>query len=227
MRDPLWELSKVFRLRFFYVATRGNIKRLIAVYVFVTSFLGLSVLGGITLLFYWPLLFPSLGPTTFLIFYAPARAMSWPRNCIMGHLSGMVCGFLAFLVLYCFFPEKAMKTEFDLIKILFISGAVGLTALIMVLADILHPPAASTAMIAAAGYFKHPTEVLGFIMALLLLVFEGIIFHRLSGIVYPWWSGDKKEQPPPIRTKIGEVGEISVPKDPYAELAHRLTTRRE
>ncbi|OAQ21488.1 HPP family protein [Thermosulfurimonas dismutans] len=227
MRDFLWEISKIFRLRFFYLVTRGHIKRLTAIYVLITSFLSLMILGGIAFFLSWPLIFPSLGPTAFLIFYAPARAMSWPRNCLLGHLTGMLCGFLIYFIFYCFSPEEAVQSEFGLTKTLFVSGAVGITALAMVLADILHPPAASTAMLSAGGYFKDPIEVLGFVLALVFIVMEGIVIHRLSGIIYPLWKGEKSEEQPFIRTKIGEVGEAPPSDDPYTNLAHRLVNRRE
>lgn len=227
MSDLLWHLSKLFRLRFFYLATKGKVKPLSALYVLIASFLSLTVLGAVAVFFAWPLVFPSLGPTAFLVFYAPARAMSWPRNCVLGHLLAMACGFAFYFLLVWFFPEKALSPHFGLSKALLVSLAVGLTGLIMVLTDILHPPAASTAMLAAAGYFQEPLQVLGFILGLFLIVAEGVVIHRLAGIIYPWWRGEKSAEQPFIKTKIGEVGEEPPSDDPYARLAHRITTRRD
>ncbi|HIE32460.1 MAG TPA: HPP family protein [Thermodesulfobacteriaceae bacterium] len=230
MSDFWWELSKLFRIRFFYLATKGHIKKLTALYVLITGFLSLAVLGAVSYFFSWPLVFPSLGPTAFLIFYAPAKAMSWPRNCVLGHLIAMVCGWLTYLLFLWLFPEKAIHTQFGaqfgLAKTLFVSGAMAITALLMVLFEVLHPPAASTAMLAAGGYFENYMDVLGFILALFLLLIEGIVLHRLAGIIYPLWKIKGQREEPAIRTKIGEVGKVSS-DDPYATLAHHLVTKRE
>ncbi len=227
MKDVLWEISKLFRLRFFYLATRTSVKRLTALYVLITGFLSLSLLGSVAYFLNWPLVFPSLGPTAFLIFYAPARPMSWPRNAILGHLSALAWGLIAHFLMLRFFPQEATNPVFDLIKTLSVSGAMAVTALCMVFFDLLHPPAASTAMLAAAGYLRTLPEALGFILALFLLTAVGYLFHRMAGIVYPLWRGSTRTEDLPIRTKIGEVGEASTEEDPYARLAHRLTTRRD
>ena len=81
-------------------------------------------------------------------------------------------------------------------------------------------------MLAATGYFDTPGKVLGLALALFLLSLEGIILHRLAGIIYPLWRDKGLAEEPPIKTKLGEVGEAAS-DEPYARLAHRLTTRRD
>ncbi len=226
MSGLLWQLAKLSRLRFFYLVSRGEARRITALYVLVASFVSLSTLGAVAYFLNWPLIFPVLGPTAFLIFYSPARAMAWPRNCILGHLSALLCGLAAHLLLLWLFPEKLNAAQFNLTETIFASGAMALSALIMVFFHVLHPPAASTAMLAATGYFDSPARVLGLSLALILLSLEGIILHRLAGIIYPLWKDRSLTEDPPIRTKLGTVGETAS-DDPYARLAHRLTTRRD
>ncbi len=226
MKDYLWEISKLFRLRFFYLATKTSAKRITAFYVLLTGFLSLSVIGAVAYLLNWPLLFPSLAPTAFLIFYAPARPMSWPKNALLGHLIALVTGFLFFLILKELFPKEVVASELDITKTVLVSAAVAVSALLMVCLDILHPPAASTAMFAAAGYFENPAEVVGFLVALAILVAEGIVFHKVAGIVYPVWKDEASSEGAPVKTKLGELSETPADQDPYAKLAHKITTRR-
>lgn len=42
-----------------------------------------------------PLIFQSLGPTAFLIFYTPHAPSAAPKNALIGHLIGVVAGYLA------------------------------------------------------------------------------------------------------------------------------------
>ncbi|RUM88544.1 MAG: hypothetical protein DSZ24_03355 [Thermodesulfatator sp.] len=223
----LWEIAKLGRWRFFYQATRRDVRKLTAFYVLLGSFLSLSTLGLAAYFLNWPLIFPALGPTAFLIFYSPARSMSWPRNCFMGHLLALACGIGTYLLLLEYCPEVLANKAFTLTEILFVCGAVALTGLLLVLFHLQHPPAAATAMLATAGYFSSTKTILGFVLALLLLPLEGYLFHRASGVIYPLWTIPEEKEEPPIRTKLGEVGEGAHLSDPYARLAHRLTTRRD
>ncbi|WP_168719022.1 HPP family protein [Thermosulfurimonas marina] len=221
-----WEIAKLFRWRFFYQATRWDVRKLTALYVLSGSFLSLSTLGFAAYFLNWPLIFPALGPTAFLIFYSPARSISWPRNSLLGHLLALACGLGAYFLLVWLFPEALKAESFTLTEIFLVCGAVALTGLLLVLFNLQHPPAAATAMLAAAGYFSSPENILGFLLALILLLLEGLFLHRLSGVVYPLWTIPGEKEEPPIRTKLGEVGEGGHLSDPYARLAHRLTTRR-
>ena len=45
-----------------------------------------------------PFVFPSLGPTAFLLFYTPLLPASSPRNTIGGHAIGAAAGYLALVV---------------------------------------------------------------------------------------------------------------------------------
>jgi CBS domain-containing membrane protein len=62
-----------------------------ASYVSINSFITialLSLLAGVT---GSPFVFPSLGPTAYLFFFAPMGKSSRPRHSILGHAIGLVC----------------------------------------------------------------------------------------------------------------------------------------
>ena len=69
-----------------------------ALYVFVNSFLTIGALALLALVSRNPFVFPSLGPTAYLLFFSPLSKASSPRNTIFGHAIGLICGYGAFVV---------------------------------------------------------------------------------------------------------------------------------
>ncbi|MFM8894790.1 MAG: HPP family protein [Actinomycetales bacterium] len=68
--------------------------RVVAGTAITTTILGLAAAGLAE-----PLIFPSLGPTIFLLLFLPLNVMSAPRNVIAGHGIGMASGYLALGIL--------------------------------------------------------------------------------------------------------------------------------
>lgn len=67
-----------------------------ATYVFFNGFLTIAILALLGVVTNSPFVFPSLGPTAYLFFFTPLSNASSPRNTILGHGIGLVCGFAAF-----------------------------------------------------------------------------------------------------------------------------------
>ncbi len=88
----LWKLSKILRFRFWFLATRTDARLLSYIYLLATCFLAVMSLGIAARFCSVNLIFPSLGPTIFMQFYAPSSPMSSPRNTIVGHLIGCLVG---------------------------------------------------------------------------------------------------------------------------------------
>ena len=65
-----------------------------SVYVFVNGFVTIGVLALLALVSRNPFVFPSLGPTAYLLFFSPLGRTSSPRNTIFGHAIGLVCGYV-------------------------------------------------------------------------------------------------------------------------------------
>src|SRR5215469_5896757 len=68
-----------------------------SVYVFVNGFITIGVLALLAIVSRNPFVFPSLGPTAYLLFFSPLGRTSSPRNTIFGHAIGLVCGYAAFV----------------------------------------------------------------------------------------------------------------------------------
>ena len=76
-------------------------------YVCINGFITialLALLGGVT---GSPFVFPSLGPTAYLIFFTPLHKAASPRNAVAGHAIGLICGYWAFWItgMHAFSPQ--------------------------------------------------------------------------------------------------------------------------
>ena len=71
---------------------RHDSRTVIGTYVLINSAISIALLAGIAALTKQPFVFPSLGPTAFLLFYAATSAQAAPRNVFCGHLIGVLTG---------------------------------------------------------------------------------------------------------------------------------------
>src|SRR5665213_4064443 len=75
-----------------------------AVYVSANGFITIGLLALFALLTGSPFVFPSLGPTAYLFFFSPLSEVSSPRNTILGHAIGLICGYAAFALVVASSP---------------------------------------------------------------------------------------------------------------------------
>ena len=218
--ECLWFLGRLARLRFWYLAKSGN-PLVFYTALGLNSALAIFILGYIAQLTAWPLIFPSLGPTIFLAFYSPHRAISAPKNALLGHLLGGVVGTVFYLV---FKQLQLLGEGFDLAHVFCAALTVGITGSLMVFLEVLHPPAASTALLAALGYFDNLVQFAGLMSGLLLLIFQAKLFHYLEGIDYPWWSTREKETMVLKAKGFSLTPHTKEPQD-LSELTQRLVSK--
>lgn len=134
-----------------------------------------------------PFMFPSLGPTIFILFFAPLGVQAAPRNVILGQGLGLACGYFALLV---FGLSNAPADVFDLSwsRIGSVTLALTLTSALMVWSGFTHAPAGATTLIVALG-LVHTLPHLGImVLAILLVVAIAFIINRLAGFQVPLWS---------------------------------------
>ena len=223
-----WEIGKLGRVRFWYLATRVNVKALTAVFVLIACSISMVIMGFGAYLTSWPFIFPSLGPSTFLCFYSPSSSMAAPRNMILGHGMGAVVGFGIYRLSSVLIPPSVNGTLW-----LFLAPALalGIVGMLMVVTGVLHPPAASTTMIASMGLMPDWYAVLVVVGAVSMIAMQAWVMHRFAGIKYPIWRSHDDETHY-ITTVLGNVilehsgeGEEEKP-DPFAALSSQLATRR-
>jgi CBS domain-containing membrane protein len=67
-------------------------------YVLINSAISIAILAAMAALTKQPFVFPSLGPTAFLLFYAALGAQAASRNVFCGHLIGVLAEYLALVI---------------------------------------------------------------------------------------------------------------------------------
>lgn len=161
-------------------------RRSLGLYVMVSAAFTACLLAGLDHVVHEPFIFPSLGPTIFILYFAPLSAQAAPRNVIGGQLIGIGCGYLALLV---FGLQDARADVFDLStpQIGAATLALSLTAGLMIWTGLLHAPAAATTLIVALG-LVHTVPHLGILFAavILVVVVAGLI-NRGVGFPNPLW----------------------------------------
>jgi CBS domain-containing membrane protein len=143
-----------------------------------------------------PLVFPSLGPTAFMLFYQPTSAAACPRNAVLGHLIGIVAGYVSLRIFGLEHAAPALTGGITWAWIGSASLSLALTSGVMVWMRVPHPPAGATTLIVSLGILPRPTQLVALFAAILLLVLQGLFINRLAGVPYPIW-GPRPSRPVP------------------------------
>src|SRR5579872_1470360 len=159
-----------------------------SVYVFVNGFVTIAVLALLALVSRNPFVFPSLGPTAYLLFFSPLGKTSSPRNTIVGHAIGLICGYGAFVVTGAGALPFGAHSGIFWPRILSAALSLSATGAFMVLLDVSHPPAGATTLIVSLGIISKPRELIIIEVAVFLLVAQALVINRLAGLPYPLWS---------------------------------------
>jgi CBS domain-containing membrane protein len=133
------------------------------------------------------LVVPSLGPTAFLIFDFPRRQSASPRNAVFGHAIGIGAGYLSLVVFGLGRAPSALHGGVSIERAAAAALSIGLTAGLMALLNLPHPPAAATTLIVSLGFVTRPEEFGALMGGVVIIVAEGFLLDRLAGLRYPVW----------------------------------------
>ncbi|MEO6761815.1 MAG: HPP family protein [Candidatus Saccharimonadales bacterium] len=125
--------------------------------------------------------FPSLGPTAVLFFTSPRSEASKPKNALIGHGIGILCGYFGLLVTGLTHTPSVIDGGVTLPRVVAASLALALTGAIMIIARTPHPPAGATTLIIALGFITQPFSLFIIELAVLLMVGQAMVINRLSG----------------------------------------------
>jgi CBS domain-containing membrane protein len=178
-------LAVRFRLR--RLEQRHDSRLVLGVYVLVGSAISIGIVATIAALSKQPFLFPSLGPTAFVLFIDAQGTQSAPRNVFCGHLIGVLAGYLA-LVSFGLTMAKPDLTDVTAPRIGAAMLCLCLTASLMVWLHVPHPPACSTTLMVGLGLMRTPAQLGVLMIAVVVLIAEGTIINRLAGVPYPLWA---------------------------------------
>lgn len=159
-----------------------------AAYVGVNGFITIALLALLALATGSPFVFPSLGPTAYLFFFSPLAEASSPRNTILGHAIGLLCGYAAFALTAAYTPPFAVHGGVHLSRVLAAAFSLSATGAFMALFRVSHPPAGATTLIVSLGIISQPKELVIIEIAVVLLTVQALAINRLAGIPYPLWS---------------------------------------
>lgn len=162
-----------------------------ALYVLVNGFITIALLALLAVITDSPFVFPSLGPTAYLLFISPLSENSSPRNTIIGHAIGLICGYGAFLVSGDAAIPFAAHAGVHGSRILAAALSLSATGAVMVLLKAGHPPAGATTLIVSLGIISKPRELVIIEIAVFLLVAQALVINRLAGLNYPIWKSNE------------------------------------
>jgi CBS-domain-containing membrane protein len=176
------------RLRLPALVERHSRLWILGLFALVNGVLSIGLMAAVALATGAPFVFPSLGPTAFLLFYTPTQPAASPRNAIGGHLIGVTAGYLALVVFGLTDRGPALAAGVEWANVAAAALSLGLTSGAMVWLGVPHPPAGATTLIVSLGILRHPWELAVLMLGVALLVAQGIVINRLAGIDYPLWA---------------------------------------
>jgi CBS domain-containing membrane protein len=154
----------------------------------VAGTVSITLIGLVAIATAQPFVFPSLGPTAFLIFDAPRAPDSCPRNALFGHLVGVACAFASLAAFRLIGEPSAMVAGVTPARAIAAGLSLGLTSGIMTWLRVRHPPACATTLIVGLGILARPDQLLILMLGVTALVALGFVLNHLAGVDYPRWS---------------------------------------
>jgi len=186
MSDVLRGLLR--RLRLPALTERHGTRAVLGIFAFINGLVSIGIMSAAAALTGQPLIFPSLGPTAFLLFYTPRAPTASPRNTIIGHLIGVVAGYVSLVVFGLTDHGPAFAEGVTWARVGAAALSLALTSGFMVWLLAPHPPAGATTLIISLGIMPRPSQHAFLMLAVALLVLQGLVINRSAGIDYPMWK---------------------------------------
>lgn len=190
---------------------RHDRRSVIAVFAFVNGLLSMAVMSAVAWVTGQPFVFPSLGPTAFLLFYTPLAPSSSPRNTICGHGIACAAGYGALAVFGLLGAGPTVEGGMSPARIGAAAVSLAVTAGAMAWLSLAHPPAGATTLIVSLGILRTPGQLGVLMLGVLIISAQGVLINRAAGLDYPWWT--------PRRRVPGRPGMVPPPPadPPWAE----------
>jgi CBS-domain-containing membrane protein len=175
------------RFRIPALTRRHDDTHVMGLFAGVNGLIAIAVMSAVAWATRQPFVFPSLGPTAFLLFYTPTNPAASPRNTIFGHAIGVAAGYSALVIFGLTDDPPALATEVTSGRIGAAAVSLALTSAFMVWLRAPHPPAGATTLIVSLGILREPDQLGILMLAVVVLTAQGFTINRLAGIDYPWW----------------------------------------
>jgi CBS domain-containing membrane protein len=159
-----------------------------AAFVFLNSFVTIGLLSGLAAVTNTPFVFPSLGPTAYLFFFAPLGRSSSPRHAILGHAVGLICGYGAYVVMGSHGFAAVSLGGASWREVMAAALSLAATGAVMVMLRVSHPPAGATTLIVSLGILTKVEYLVVIEVAVILLTAQAWLINRAAGLDYPLWE---------------------------------------
>jgi CBS-domain-containing membrane protein len=170
------------------LVARHDSRFVLGLFAFVNGVIAIGLMSVAALVTDAPFVFPSLGPTAFLLFFTPLLPAASPRNTLGGHAIGAAAGYLSLVVFGLTDRAPALVEGVAWNRVGAAALSLGLTSGVMVWCSVPHPPAGATTLIVSLGILREPEDLVVLMVAVALLVVQGFVINRLAGIEYPTWA---------------------------------------
>ncbi len=177
---------------------------LVASFVLAGGVVSILIMGVLAVVTNEPFIFPSLGPTAYLLIAAPLAPEASLRNTIGGHLAGLLCGYLALTVFGLTAAGPVAPNSISLSRASAAALSLGLTSALMIGFRFSHPPATATTLIVSLGLLTQPGHLAILMLGVVLLLgVAGVVnlVGELTGIE------EAVEQEEEERAETGEDGD--------------------
>jgi CBS domain-containing membrane protein len=185
------------RLRMGWLLRHFSPRWVWAAFVCGNSFAAIALMSLVAMISRTPFVFPSLGPTAYLLFFTPRAPAASPKHSILGHLIGLICGWLALWLTGLLHARSVTAEGVSAMRILAAAASLGTTGAAMVLLGVSHPPAGATTLIVSLGFITDLRQLLVIEAAVVALLIHALAINRLAGVDYPLWSPRAHPKPLP------------------------------
>lgn len=151
-------------------------------FVFISSSCTIGLLALVAMISGTPLVFPSLGPTAFMLFHEPRQEAARSLTTICGHAIGILCGFGALWLTGLADDPPTMVEHVNLPRVICAALALGSTGTAMLLLGVWHPPAGATTLIVSLGFITRPYHLVVVELAVVALVVMAGGMNRVAGL---------------------------------------------
>lgn len=146
-----------------------------------------TVLGGIAWASGQPFIFPSLGPTAFILAFDRRSERTRTYRVVGSHLLGGIVGLIAWTVIASGISITATPPAFSPEGLRLAASAtlsiVG-TSWAMIGTDTIHAPACATTLIVSLGLLSSPAQVAIIVVSVVILVeFHALVLHAFQRLV--------------------------------------------
>lgn len=150
--------------------------------------LAILIIGVLAWLVDLPLLFPALGPSSFLLFSSPFSPSATPRAVIVGHSVAIATGVVVWSVTCLVSGQQVGLDTGGWLVYASASLALGMTCALLVWLSCPHAPACASALIVALGAVTDWFGLLGMIAGVLLLTGQAVLLNKITGVKTPGWA---------------------------------------